>query len=134
LVLVNRGGSYLIIRHIEQDDCGAILEVASEWWGSSHSSDMFTKWYIQHFKDTCLLAEENGKMIGFVIGFLSQSNPDEAYIRIVMVDPAFHGKGVGQALYEKFFERVAVSGRSTIRCVTAPRKKRFYCISYPARI
>lgn len=111
------------IRHIEPEDCGAILDVASNWWGSNYSSDMFSKWYIQHFCDTCLLAEEDEKMIGFIMGFLSQSNPDEAYIRIIMVDPNFRGKGIGRELYERFFERVGVLGRSVIRCVTAPRKK-----------
>lgn len=111
------------IRHIEPEDCKTILEVASDWWGSSYSSDMFSKWYIQHFRDTCLLAEENGKIVGFVMGFLSQSEPDESYIRIVMVDPAWRGKGVARALYEEFFKRVVTLGRYVIRCVTAPRKK-----------
>ncbi|MBP1997022.1 GNAT family N-acetyltransferase [Paenibacillus eucommiae] len=111
------------LRYIETEDCGAILEVASDWWGSNYSSDMFSKWFINHFRETCLLAEENGKMIGFIMGFLSQTKPDEAYIRIVMVDPAWRGKGVGRALYEKFFKNTEVLGRNTIRCVTAPRKK-----------
>ncbi|SIQ81503.1 Acetyltransferase (GNAT) family protein [Paenibacillus macquariensis] len=57
------------------------------------------------------------------MGFLSQSNPDESYIRIVMVDPASRGKGVGRALYEEFSKSVGMLGRSLIRCVTAPRKK-----------
>ena len=111
------------IRHIEPEDCKAILGVASNWWGSNYSSDMFSKWYIQHFRDTCLLAEENGKMIGFIMGFLSQSNSKEAYIRIVMVDSELRGKGVGRALYNEFFKCVGVRGRNVVRCVTAPRKK-----------
>lgn len=111
------------IRHIEPEDCKTILAVASNWWGSNYSSDMFSKWYIHHFRDTCHLAVENGKMIGFIMGFLSQSESDESYIRIVMVDPASRGKGVGRALYEEFFKSVGVLGRNVIRCVTAPRKK-----------
>ncbi|XEC94379.1 N-acetyltransferase family protein [Paenibacillus tarimensis] len=111
------------LRPIEPEDCRAILEVASDWWGADYSSDMFSKWFIHHFRETCLLAEKNGKMIGFLMGFLSQSFPDEAYIRIVMVDPAYRGQGVGRALYEKFFERVEMLERSVIRCVTAPQKK-----------
>jgi GNAT superfamily N-acetyltransferase len=108
---------------MEQDDCENVLKAAASWWGSDYSSDMLTRWYIHHFRETCLLAEENGRMIGFIIGFLSQSEPDEAYIRIVMVDPAWRGKGIGRALYESFFERVCVLGRNVIRCVTAPGKK-----------
>ncbi|UVI28938.1 GNAT family N-acetyltransferase [Paenibacillus spongiae] len=113
----------MIIRNMEAADCRGILELASGWWGSEYSSDMFSKWYIAHFRETCLLAEENGRMIGFVMGFLSQTYPDEAYIRIVMVDPAYRGKGIGRALYHAFFERALAMKRSVIRCVTAPWKK-----------
>ncbi|PYI50555.1 GNAT family N-acetyltransferase [Paenibacillus flagellatus] len=111
------------IRQIHPEDCKAIIEAASDWWGRPYSSDMFSKWYIEHFQDTCLLAEEDGKIIGFVMGFLSQSKPNEAYIRIVMVAPSRRGKGVGQALYKEFFKRVGAAGRSIVRCVTAPANK-----------
>ncbi|MCQ6559404.1 GNAT family N-acetyltransferase [Paenibacillus mendelii] len=111
------------IRNMEGSDCGGILAVASAWWGNTYSSDMFSKWYITHFRETCLLAEEGGRMIGFVMGFMSQTNPDETYIRIVMVDPAYRGKGVGRALYEAFAERAVALERSVIRCVTAPWNK-----------
>ena len=57
------------------------------------------------------------------MGFLSQSELDESYIRIVMVNPEWRGKGIGRTLYEEFFNAVGLLGRSVIRCVTAPRKK-----------
>ncbi|SFT10062.1 Predicted acetyltransferase, GNAT superfamily [Paenibacillus sp. BC26] len=104
-------------------DCERILNVASDWWGSSYSSDLFSKWYIHHFGDTCLAAEEDGEMVGFIMGFLSQSQPDEAYIRIVMVHPDWRGRGVGRALYKGFFEVAESLGRKIVRCVTAPTKK-----------
>ncbi|CAG7648594.1 putative protein YqjY [Paenibacillus solanacearum] len=113
----------MIIRHMEPEDCGAIIAVAAHWWGSSYTSDMFSSWYIRHFRDTCLVAEEEGRMVGFLMGFWSQTLPDEAYIRIVMVDPAARGQGIGRALYEKLFEQAIASGRTTVRCVTAPWKK-----------
>jgi hypothetical protein len=53
-----RWSVFLKLRHIEQEDCEAILEVASDWWGSNYSSDMFSKWFIDHFRETCLLAEK----------------------------------------------------------------------------
>ncbi|CAG7644383.1 GNAT family N-acetyltransferase [Paenibacillus allorhizosphaerae] len=113
----------MIIRHMEPEDCGAIISAAPDWWGSTYASDMFSSWYIHHFRETCLVAEQGGDMIGFLMGFLSQTVPDEAYIRIVMVDPVARGQGVGRALYGNFFDRAAASGRTTIRCVTVPRKK-----------
>ncbi|QYR19335.1 GNAT family N-acetyltransferase [Paenibacillus sp. sptzw28] len=117
---------------MNQNDCEYILKAADDWWGGHYSSDMLSRWYIHHFRETCLLAEENGKIVGFIIGFLSQSEPDEAYIRIVMVDPAWRGKGIGRSLYETFFERAGSLGRSVIRCVTAPGKKN--SIAFHARL
>jgi ribosomal protein S18 acetylase RimI-like enzyme len=113
----------LIIRHIEPSDFDRIINAAADWWGRPYSSDLISKWYIRHFRQTCLLAEDSGKMVGFVMGFLSQAVQDEAYIKIVMVDPAYRSKGVGRALYENFFEAAGASGRTIIRCVTTPQNK-----------
>lgn len=110
------------IRPIEPEEAGFIREAAARWWGAAYDSDMFSKWYIHHFRDTCLAAEIGGELAGFVMGFCSQTEPDAAYIRIVMVGPEHRGRGIGRALYEAFFERASASGRSVIRCVTAPHK------------
>ncbi|MFC4103229.1 GNAT family N-acetyltransferase [Paenibacillus xanthanilyticus] len=110
------------IRTIEPEEIGVIRERAARWWGGSYDSDMFSKWYVHHFRDTCLAAEIGGELAGFVMGFCSQTEPDSAYIRIVMVSPEHRGGGVGRALYEAFFERVTARGRSVVRCVTAPHK------------
>ena len=56
----------------------------------------------------------------FLIGFLSQSDADEAYIHFVGVAPEHRGSGIGRALYERFFTEVAEHGRSVVRCVTSP--------------
>ncbi|MFB9329286.1 GNAT family N-acetyltransferase [Paenibacillus aurantiacus] len=110
------------IRLIDPEEAGVIREAAGRWWGGNYDSDMFSKWYIHHFRETCLMAEMDGEMAGFVMGFYSQTEADSAYIRIVMVDPAHRGSGIARALYEAFFERIAVRGRSVVRCVTAPHK------------
>jgi predicted GNAT superfamily acetyltransferase len=58
--------------------------------------------------------------VGFLIGFLSQSRPDEAYIRLVAVHPEQRGAGVGRALYERFFAVTRERGRAVVRSVTSP--------------
>ena len=56
---------------------------------------------------------------GFVIGFLSQTDPQEAYIHFVGVSPERRGEGIGRTLYERF-EEARGQGRSLVRCVTSP--------------
>ncbi|MEX3618820.1 hypothetical protein [Paenibacillus glucanolyticus] len=36
-----------------------------------------------HFQDTGFIVEENGAMLGFLIGFLSQSRNEAAYIHLL---------------------------------------------------
>lgn len=110
------------IREIEPNDCAPIRSVVEAWWGAPMESDCLTKWYFRHFRQTCFVAVKEGRIVGFVLGFLSQSLPDEAYIRLVMVDPACRGMGIARALYEEFIEAVREKGRSAVVCVTAPSK------------
>ncbi len=84
---------------------------------------MLPKLFFVHFRPTSFVAEHNGLIVGFVIGFISQTWPEEAYIHFVGVHPEFRNSGLGRALYEKFFAAVAKLGCSTVRCVTSPVNK-----------
>ena len=76
--------------------------------------------FFQHFRDTGLVAESDGVVVGFVIGFVSQSEPGVAYIHFVGVDPAHRGAGLGAQLYERFFALVLDRSCTEVRCVTSP--------------
>jgi ribosomal protein S18 acetylase RimI-like enzyme len=79
------------------------------------------KLFFIHFEGTSFVAEaDDGELLGFVCGFLSQAADDEAYIHFVGVTPEDRGEGLGRALYERFFEEVRANGRSVVRCVTSP--------------
>jgi len=82
---------------------------------------MLPKLFFIHFEGTSFVAEaEDGELLGFVCGFLSQAADDEAYIHFVGVTPEDRGEGLGRKLYERFFDEVRANGRSVVRCVTSP--------------
>lgn len=83
-------------------------------------SDMLPKLFFVHFRETSFIAETDHKIIGFLIGFLSQSYSEEAYIHFVGVHPEFRKQGVGSVLYERFFQTVQELDRVRVRCVTSP--------------
>jgi ribosomal protein S18 acetylase RimI-like enzyme len=86
---------------------------------------MLPKLFFIHFEGTSFVAEdEDGELLGFVCGFLSQSADDEAYIHFVGVTPEDRGHGLGRALYERFFEEARANGRTVVRCVTSPSNGR----------
>jgi ribosomal protein S18 acetylase RimI-like enzyme len=108
------------IRHVHPSDYSPIILVLDEWWGGRSMSDMLPKLFFTHFCNTSFIAESDGMIIGFLIGFLSQSHPEEAYIHFVGIHPDFRKQGVGSALYREFFQTVQQLGRSQVKCVTAP--------------
>lgn len=91
------------------------------WWGERDMAPILPKLFFLHFEGTSFVAEDGkGDLVGFLCGFLSQTNDDEAYIHFVGVTPDKRGEGLGRTLYERFFEEVRAQERSVVRCVTSP--------------
>ena len=82
---------------------------------------MLPKLFFLHFEGTSFVAErEDGELTGFLVGFLSQTDPAEAYVHFLGVAPEERGSGLGRRLYERFFETARQEGRTLVRCVTSP--------------
>jgi ribosomal protein S18 acetylase RimI-like enzyme len=107
-----------VIRHAEPADYARVIAVVDDWWGGREMAAMLPKLFFVHFRDTSFVAEEDGRLAGFLCGFRSQTFDDEAYIHFVGVDPAQRGSGLGRLLYERFFE--AARPRTVVRAVTSP--------------
>jgi len=84
------------IRSVEGADYYVISLLINEWWNGRQMSDMLPKLFFDHFQNTSFIAEEKGEIIGFLIGFLSQSHMNEAYIHFVGVHPEYRGKKIGK--------------------------------------
>jgi ribosomal protein S18 acetylase RimI-like enzyme len=111
------------IRHAEPSDYQPIIRVVNDWWGGRQMSDMLPKLFFVHFQNTSFVAEQDGEIVAFLVGFVSQTFPDEAYIHFVGVSPKFRKEGLARALYEKFFVTVQKMGCRAVRCVTSPVNK-----------
>ncbi len=112
----------LRLRHAREDDYLPIIAVVNDWWGGRQMADMLPRLFFAHFNDTSFIVEEadSGERAGFLIGFVSQSQPGEAYIHFVGVHPDYRRQGVGEQMYAAFFEAVAARGCTRVHAVTAP--------------
>jgi ribosomal protein S18 acetylase RimI-like enzyme len=108
------------IRQIRPSDYQLVISVIDGWWNGRHMADMLPHLFFEHFTDTSFAAERDGELVGFLVGFLSQSRPGEAYIHFVGIHPAERGHGLGRELYRHFFTAVQARGASLVRAVTAP--------------
>lgn len=108
------------IRTIRESDYPQVISVINDWWGGRHMTDMLPKLFFIHFEDTSFIMEQDETLIGFLIGFVSQSRPSEAYIHFVGVHPAHRKAGIASQLYYQFFEAIRSRQCHTIRCITSP--------------
>ena len=101
----------VVIRHAQPSDYGRVIGRVNAWWGGRDMAPMLPKLFFLHFEGTSFVAErEDGQLAGFLVGFVSQTDPEEAYIHFVGVDPEERGTGLGRELYERFFETVRAHG------------------------
>jgi ribosomal protein S18 acetylase RimI-like enzyme len=108
------------IRTAVPSDYERIVAVVDEWWGGRPMRPLLPRLFLDHFAATSLVAEDGGRLVGFLVGFLSPSRPDEAYIHFVGVRPDCRSGGLARAFYERFFDRARAEGRTVVRCVTSP--------------
>ena len=109
----------LHLRPLESGDRPRIVSVVDAWWGRP-MAELLPRPLFDHFRDTSFVLERNGELVGFLVGFLSQTYADEAYIHAVGIAPAQRGRGLGRLLYERFCAAVAGRGRRRVRAITAP--------------
>jgi ribosomal protein S18 acetylase RimI-like enzyme len=104
----------------EAVDYDRIIAVVDDWWGRPVRHAL-PRLFLDHFHATSFVAERDGDLAGFLVGFPSPSIRDVAYIHFVGVNPRFRGNGLARLLYERFFELAVADGRHVVRAVTAPQ-------------
>lgn len=109
----------LRIRTARPDDYESIVAVVDEWWGRPMAR-MLPRLFLDHFFATSLIAEYDGALAGFLVGFHSPSVPHRAYVHFVAVAPAQRGTGLARRLYETFFEGAVQDGCTVVSAITSP--------------
>ncbi|UKY52282.1 GNAT family N-acetyltransferase [Streptomyces inhibens] len=130
----------LILRHPTPSDHPRLQLALADWWGGLGGDAgalqrqlLVPRLFLQHFADTSYLVERPDRTLhAFLIGFLSQTDPETAYIHFVGVCPDGKRGGVGSALYHRFFATARAAGRTGIRCITSPNNRD--SIAYHARM
>lgn len=108
------------LRPAEPDDYDRVIAVVDDWWGRPISPSL-PRLFLDHFHRTSLVAEDPDGLAGFLIGFLSPSLPDAAYIHFVGIAPRLRGTGLARRLYHHFFDLAAADGRTRIKAITSPK-------------
>lgn len=111
------------MRNLQESDYEPIITVINDWWGGRPMADLLPRLFFIHFQDTSFVVEHDGQIIAFLVGFISQSRVGEAYIHFVGVHPDWRNQGLGERLYQHFFETVRQRGCVQVSCITSPVNK-----------
>jgi L-2,4-diaminobutyric acid acetyltransferase len=65
---------------------------------------------VQHFADTSLVAEVEGRLVGFVGGYRPPTNRPSLFVWQIDVEPALHRQGLGTALLHALIQCPGCAG------------------------
>jgi len=108
------------IRQLQEADYETIIEAIDDWFDGRQMSHLLPRIFFIHFRPTSFVIEEDGRVMGFLAGFVSQTYPDQAYIHFVGNEANYRGRGLGRQIYSTFFETVRRLGCTTVRCISSP--------------
>ena len=111
----------LVWRSATATDADVIAAAIEAWW-ERHLQHFVHPLFLEHFGDTCLVVEDQGKLVAFLVGMFSQRYADTAYVHFLGVHPDYRRLGLGRELYERFF--AAVAPRTIVRAVTSTINER----------
>ena len=110
----------ITLRQAKPSDHREIISALKDWWGGRDLTAMLPKLFLNHFYDTSLVIEKKGRMIGFLIGFMSPAIKNEAYVHFMGVHLDFRKQGIGKSLYGHFSDICQTNGRTIVRACTSP--------------
>lgn len=107
----------MIIRGITKRDYDYIVSVLDRWWGGP-SGERAHPIFFYELGENALIAEEDGEVVGFLLGFIAPTSPPTAYVHLVGISPEHRRRGVGKELYAQFTQRAASAGAKRIKAIT----------------
>ncbi len=111
----------LRFRRPTEEDYLRVVSVVDDWWDGRAIHVLLPRLWFQHFTGTSWLAEDqDGRLAGFLVGFISPDRPDVGYCHMVAADPNLRHSGVGRRLYERFFEDARAAGAREVHAITWP--------------
>jgi len=104
-------------------DFVAARAVAEAWFGHPVGLTLHRLFFDQLGPGGAWIARADGSPGGFLLGMVSLSEPDLAYVHLHAVDPTLRGQGVGATLYRWFGEQAMEKGCTRIRALAAPQRE-----------
>lgn len=107
----------LTIRKTSERDGAAVWELVRGAGTLDLNSAYCYLLLCDRYRDTCAIAVQEGRVVGFVSAFIAQDRPDTLFVWQIAVDAAVRGRGVATELLRDIAE--GCGNRSKIRYIEA---------------
>lgn len=106
-------------RPITKRDFDHIVSVIDRWWDGPIST-LAHPIFFYELGHQALVVENEGMMLGFLLGFIADKPVKTGYVHLVGIHPEFRRQGVGRVLYEQFTAACRREGCVQMKAITTP--------------
>ena len=109
------------IRKANGSDFLKVYQFVSNCKPLENYSEHFYKIILRYFGNSCFVAEYNNSIIGFIMGFISQTHNKTYFLWQIGVTPKMHGKGIGMKLLKSVEMELMKIGCERIELTIDPK-------------
>jgi ribosomal protein S18 acetylase RimI-like enzyme len=107
------------IRVARPGDYDSIVAVVDHWWERPVCPSL-PRLFLDHFWSTSRIAQDQRGLAGFLVAFVSPSQPHLGYLHFAGVRPDHRRNGLARQLYGEFADQAAEQGCTELHAITAP--------------
>ncbi|WP_280496513.1 diaminobutyrate acetyltransferase [Nocardia asiatica] len=113
-------GPAVVLRTPRLGDGAAMWRIAKDSAVLDVNSSYAYLMWCRDFAGTSVVAEADGRVVGYVIGFVRPQAPDTVFVWQIAVDRAQRGRGIGAELLHTLLNSVAAQGVSVLETTISP--------------
>jgi ribosomal-protein-alanine N-acetyltransferase len=100
------------IREVEEQDLSSVLDLEYKCFPDPYPLTLLHRLHSMH-RETFLVAESNGRVVGYVIGAIRWRNT--GHVLAIGVEPGARRQGIGAALMEEVMRKFQLKGVRLVR-------------------
>ncbi|MFC0215406.1 diaminobutyrate acetyltransferase [Paenibacillus chartarius] len=110
----------IVFRHPTVTDAGRIWRLVRDSGRLDPNSSYCYLLLCRYYSGTCLVAEREGELVGFVTSFLSPQDPANVFVWQIAVSPTAQGQGIATSLLQRLMELPVYRHAKRVEATVSP--------------